>query len=144
MLSSWNLGKIQLKKGVLKWCYFLRTNEKNGLNRMRRKITKGLEKYEINWEIGNEIAAWANNPESEFVQSILTSVREQSKKYDLPAVVMHATMEAGILAEKYPDTEWVSMGATVYNMHSIHEHIYKKDLEEFCHRLERVVLEWRR
>ena len=52
---------------------------------------------------------------------------------------MHATMEAGTLAEKFPNTEWVSIGASCNDMHTTGEHIYLRDLEEFCGRLERII-----
>lgn len=52
---------------------------------------------------------------------------------------MHATMEAGTLAEKSPTTEWVSIGATCHDMHTTREHIYKADLKEFCERLEVII-----
>lgn len=53
---------------------------------------------------------------------------------------MHATMEAGTLAEKYPNTEWVSIGASCHDMHTTREHIYLSDLEEFCGRLEKIIV----
>ena len=56
------------------------------------------------------------------------------------AIVTHATIEAGTLAEKYPDTEWVSIGATCHDMHTTREHIYLRDLEEFCERLEALLI----
>jgi acetylornithine deacetylase/succinyl-diaminopimelate desuccinylase-like protein len=31
------------------------------------------------------------------------------------------------------------MGATCHNMHTTREHIYLRDLEEFCERLERII-----
>jgi di/tripeptidase len=57
----------------------------------------------------------------------------------VPTVVTHATVEVGILADKYPGTQWLSMGATCHNMHTTREHIYLADLEEFCERLERII-----
>jgi len=48
-------------------------------------------------------------------------------------------MECGTLAEKYPCTEWISIGVTCHDMHTTREHIYLSDLEEFCERLERVI-----
>jgi di/tripeptidase len=48
-------------------------------------------------------------------------------------------MESGTLAEKYPCTEWVSIGATCHDMHTTNEHIYTADLQEFCGRLEKII-----
>lgn len=57
----------------------------------------------------------------------------------VPAMVTHATVEVGTLAEKYPDTEWISIGASCHDMHTTREHIYLADLEEFCERMERII-----
>lgn len=51
----------------------------------------------------------------------------------------HATMESGVLAEKFPQTQWVSFGATCHDMHTTREHIYLCDLEEFCERLKNII-----
>ncbi len=48
-------------------------------------------------------------------------------------------MEAGTLAEKYPNTAWVSIGASCHDMHTTREQIYLADLEEFCGRLQEII-----
>ncbi len=143
-LSSWNLGKLRLKEGKMKWAYFLRTNTLGGIAPMKRKITDTFAKFPqsklhtISYELDHETPVWYADPENEFIQNIAETV--SGKKWPLvPTVVTHATVEVGILADKYPGTQWLSMGATCHNMHTTREHIYLADLEEFCERLERVI-----
>lgn len=72
-------------------------------------------------------------PDEPFVQQVLGHFRTEHGD-PLPAITMHATMEAGTLAQKYPQTSWVSIGATCHDMHTAQEHIYRKDLKEFTRR----------
>ncbi|MCB9807392.1 hypothetical protein H6768_06005 [Candidatus Peribacteria bacterium] len=111
---------------------------------MKTKIQKKMNRFiktskaRVTLEMSSENPVWYADPHSPFVQSILRSIEAYNGK-SLPAITMHATMEAGILTERYPDIQWVSLGATVHGMHTTHEHIYKADLEEFCGRIELIV-----
>lgn len=111
---------------------------------MKKKITDILGKFpqtkghSISYELDHETPVWYADPENEFIQNIAETV--SGKKWPkVPTVITHATVEVGILADKYPGTQWLSMGATCHNMHTTREHVHLADLEEFCERLERVV-----
>jgi dipeptidase D len=143
-LSSWNLGKIRLKEGRMKWWYFLRTNILGGIAPMKKKITDifgafpQTKAHPISYELDHETPVWYADSDNEFIQNIAQTM--QGKKWpEIPTVVTHATVEVGILADKYPGTQWVSIGATCHNMHTTREHIVLSDLEEFCERLEKII-----
>lgn len=144
-LSSWNLGKMKLLEGKLTWCYFLRTNIVGGIEPMKQKILSTFNWSDwINWNnwinftLSHEWPVWLADAHSSFVQWILASITSYNGK-SIPAITMHATMEAGTLAEKFPETQWASIGASCHDMHTTREHIYLSDLEEFCGRLERII-----
>lgn len=144
-LSSWNLGKMKLVEGSLTWCYFLRTNIVGGIEPMKNKILDTFNRLDqlngwniLNWSLSHEWPVWLADANSPFVRWILESIKSYNGK-SIPAITMHATMEAGTLAEKFPNTEWVSIGASCHDMHTIREHIYLTDLEEFCGRLEKII-----
>ena len=138
-LSSWNLGKMKLIDWTLTWCYFLRTNIVGGIEPMREKIVSAFNSVSwVNFELSHEWPVWLADAHSPFVQWILTSIKSYNGK-SIPAITMHATMEAGTLAEKFPETQWVSIGASCHDMHTTREHIYLADLEEFCGRFEKII-----
>lgn len=144
-LSSWNLGKIRLKEGKMKWAYFLRTNTLGGIAPMKRKITDTFAKFPqsklhaLSYELDHETPVWYADLNNEFIHDIAETM--SGKKWPkIPTVITHATVEVGILADKYPGTQWVSIGATCHNMHTTREHIALADLEEFCERLERIIM----
>ncbi len=135
-LSSWNLGKMKLVDGTLQWCYFIRTNIPWGIEPMKQKILSQFD--EVSWELSHESPVYLADTDSPFVEKILTAIESVNGK-KIPAVTTHATVEVGTLAKKYPDTEWISIGATCHDMHTTREHIHLADLEEFCERMERII-----
>lgn len=143
-LSSWNLGKLRLKEGKMKWAYFLRTNKPGGIAPMKRKITDTFARFpqsklhRLEYELDHETPVWYADAENDFIHHITHAISNK-KGSKIPTVATHATVEVGILADKYPGTQWVSIGATCHNMHTTREHIYLRDLEEFCERLERII-----
>lgn len=111
---------------------------------MKKKITKIFDTFPqtnthtITYELDHETPVWYTDPKSEYIQKIISIINYKNDT-KVPAAITHATVEVGILADKYPGTEWVSIGATCHSMHTTREHIYLDDLEEFCQRLERIV-----
>ncbi len=93
----------------------------------------------VNFELSHESPVWLADADSPFVRKIQESMESVNGK-KIPAVTTHATVEVGTLAEKYPDTEWISIGATCHDMHTTREHIHLADLEEFCQRMERIIM----
>lgn len=134
--SSWNLGKMKLTDERLEWCYFVRTNIPWGIDPMKNKIQSAFD--ELNWSLSHESPVWLADADSPFVRKIQESMESVNGK-KVPTMVTHATVEVGTLAEKYPDTEWISIGATCHDMHTTREHIYLSDLEEFCERMEKII-----
>lgn len=111
---------------------------------MKRKITEKLsssaetKKQPVSYELDHETPVWFADPDNDFIQNIAKTINNK-KEIKIPTIATHATVEVGILADKYPGTQWVSIGATCHNMHTTREHIYLTDLEEFCKRLERII-----
>lgn len=57
----------------------------------------------------------------------------------IPCITTHAAVECGILAKKYPQTEWVSVGASISDMHTTRESIKIHDFREFTERMEALI-----
>lgn len=103
---------------------------------MKQKILSKFE--EVSWSLSHESPVYLADADSPFVRKIQESMESVNGK-KVPTMVTHATVEVGTLAERYPDTEWISIGATCHDMHTTREHIHLADLEEFCERMERII-----
>lgn len=79
-LSSWNLGKLRLKEGKMKWTYFLRTNTPGGIAPMKRKITDTFAKFPqsklhaISYEFDHETPVWFAEQENDFIRQIADTI----------------------------------------------------------------------
>ena len=135
-LSSWNLGLLTMKQGKIMTSYFLRSNLIDGIEPMKTNLTTSLPKTE--WTMSQDTPVWLSDTASPFVASIQEVFRDTDNE-PLPAITIHATVEAGMLAQKYPKTQWVSVGATIHNMHTTEEYINIRDFEEFVERMETLI-----
>lgn len=103
---------------------------------MKTNLTTSLPKTE--WTMSQDTPVWLSDTASPFVASIQEVFRDTDNE-PLPAITIHATVEAGMLAQKYPKTQWVSVGATIHNMHTTEEYINIRDFEEFVERMETLI-----
>lgn len=73
---------------------------------------------------------WAPNPDSEIARLCMKLNEKHFKK---PAVIeaIHAGLECGIIGEKFPGMEMISMGPTMENVHSPDEYLLTDSVEPF-------------
>lgn len=135
-LSSWNLGILSLKKKILSLHYFLRTNIEDGIEPMKNDIINWLS--DTTWTLSHESPPWCSHLTSSLLRDIQETFVDE-EEIPLPLITTHATVEAGLLSKKYPQTEWVSVGATISDMHTTRESLRIKDFEEFVEKLERLI-----
>jgi dipeptidase D len=100
---------------------------------MKHDIVSGFSETE--WTMSHESPPWNNDTTSQFLNNIQTSFVDRDGT-PLPLKTTHAAVECGILSKKYPQTEWISVGATISDMHTTRESILVKDFEEFVERME--------
>lgn len=135
-LSSWNLGILSLKDQTLITHYFLRSNLPQGIEEMEKIF---LEDNKTQWTMTQKSPPWVNTTQEISLSSLLESTFIDEDNNALPCVTTHAAVECGLLAQKYPQTEWISIGATVHNMHTVEEYIEIRDFEEFVERVKNLL-----
>lgn len=125
-----------MKQGKITTSYFLRSNLVDGIEPMKTNLITG--RPETEWTMSQDTPVWLSDTTSPFVTTIQEVFRDTDDE-PLPAITIHATVEAGMLAQKYPQTQWVSIGATIHNMHTTEEYIETKDFEKFIKRMEALI-----
>ena len=73
--------------------------------------------------------AWPPNPDADLYKKSL-AVYEKRFNTPLKTEVVHAGLECGYIAEKYPGMEIVSIGPTLENVHTPRERLYVPSLEK--------------
>jgi len=125
-----------MKQGKITTSYFLRSNLIDGIEPMKTNLTTSLPETE--WTMSQDTPVWLSDTASPFVTTIQEVFRDTDDE-PLPTITIHATVEAGMLAQKYPQTQWVSVGATIHHMHTTDEYIETKDFEKFVERMEALI-----
>lgn len=75
-MSSWNIGKIRMKKNKFRWAMHLRTNEKRGIQNMRGKILRKIAKFPQNKKrkikliFSQSTPVWNQDPRTSFVRNV--------------------------------------------------------------------------
>lgn len=81
-------------------------------------------------ENGDGYPGWAPNPDSEIVK--LTAASYEELFNEKPQVLaIHAGLECGLIGEKYPEMDMISVGPEIVGVHSPDEAIEVKSVEKF-------------
>lgn len=102
---------------------------------MKNDIIAGLP--ETTWTLSHESPPWICASETPLLSKIQEIFCRDNEP--IPTLTTHAAVEAGLLSKKYPQTQWLSVGATIHDMHTTKESITTKDLEAFTERMEKFI-----
>jgi|GEM_PF-1980154 len=94
-----------------------------------------LKQDRIQWSREHASPPW-ESPETDILTKHIQESFVDKEGAPLETIRTHATVECGLLSEKYPETTWISVGVTIHNMHTVNEYIEIRDLEKFVERME--------
>ena len=119
-LTSLNLGILRLEEDKL----FLQTNLRSGVNERRDALQAQLkalaETHGCSYQESGIYSAWEYRKDSPLRDTIVSLYR---KRFGTEPVVrvIHAGLECGVLSEKLPGLDCISMGPTAYDIHTTRE-----------------------
>lgn len=118
--TSSNLGILRTEENRIHMEYLIRSNINSKKNETRIMLTELLERYNCSIELEGDYPGWDLKPDSTLTKHC---VNVYKKLYDKEPVVMgvHAGLECGIILDKRPDMECVSIGPNILNIHSTTE-----------------------
>lgn len=118
-LTSLNLGVVTLEETLT-----LQTNLRSGINNCRDALQAQLQvlaqQHGCSYEESGIYSAWEYRKDSPLRNTIVKLYRERFNAE--PTVrVIHAGLECGVLGEKIPGLDCISMGPTAYDIHTTRE-----------------------
>lgn len=81
-------------------------------------------------EVGNRYGAWEYAPKSMLRELALRSFKRQTGT-DMTVTSIHGGLECALMAQKIPGLDMISLGPTLYDVHTPTEHFALKTAEEF-------------
>lgn len=120
-LTSLNLGVVKLEEELS-----LLTNLRSGVNQKREELQAQLrflaQSHGCSYEESGIYSAWEFRKDSPLRDVLLPLYR---KHYGAEPIVrvIHAGLECGVLSEKLPGLDCVSMGSTAWEIHTFRERL---------------------
>ncbi len=121
--SSLNVGVLEMdENGSVIFTHAIRSS----LNSRKSEITEVIRKLAditgAKWETFSEYPEWQYEPESQLKDKVIEVYKEVTGK-DAEIKAIHAGLECGILKEKLKDTEMISFGPDMWDVHTPNEHL---------------------
>ena len=126
--SSFNLGVLEEKDGKLQFVHAVRSSIKS----LKDEIGEIISALGI--LTGGELKVTANYPEWEYeanskVRATAIETYKTLYKKDPQIKAIHAGLECGLLKEKLPETDMISFGPNLYDVHTPEEHLSISSVE---------------
>lgn len=115
--SSSNLAIVRTEGGNITIQTSTRSSSKEKLLELRERILDAIRNTSAKYSIGNQYPEWEYNPTSKLRDTALALYKEMFGK-EMESTVIHAGLECGVFAEKYPGLDIISFGPNMYDVHT--------------------------
>lgn len=118
--TSLNLGLISCMEGIFKGGYSIRSSYSTEKYHLVSKLKKLIEYAGGTIKLSGDYPAWLYRPDSELrekINRLYYSMYEKEPSFE----TIHAGLECGIIAEKMPQLDIISMGPDIYDIHTYKE-----------------------
>jgi dipeptidase D len=138
--TSNNLAVVATEKGGATIITSHRSSVMPSLYAVGRQITSICRQAGAETAVEDAYPGWKPNPESPIVKK---TVDVYHRLFDVePAVkAIHAGLECGLLIEKIPDMDVVSIGPEIHNAHSPEERVQISSVQKFYSALKKLLEE---
>jgi dipeptidase D len=128
--SSTNLASVRIDDDMLVTHHSTRSSVKAALEALRGRIEAIGSLADAEVKHMNAYPGWRPNPDSELLA--ITKQVHVDLFGAMPEVeAIHAGLETGIIGEKFPGMDMVSIGPTIKNPHSPDEHVDVRTVDGF-------------
>lgn len=118
--SSSNLAIVNLDRERFVIQTSTRSSSPGVLLELRKKITDTAVKHGAEYEISNEYPEWEFREVSKLREVAVKVYKEVTGK-KMETTVIHAGLETGVFAKKYPDLDIISFGPNMQDVHTPEE-----------------------
>jgi dipeptidase D len=136
--TSDNIGIVKTESGSLDATTFARSFDPAKLESIASLIETTAATYGASSVRRSAFPAWPPNTDSTLYNTFLSSY-QYLFGVPMTSEVVHAGLECGYIAEKYPGMQIVSIGPTLQDVHSTRERLYVPSLEKVVELLAEVM-----
>jgi dipeptidase D len=120
--TSLNLGVAQLEKEQLRLTFAVRSSVNSEKRELLNQLAKLAEFNEASYSEMGDYPAWEYRKESGLRDTMVEVYRDMFDK-EPEVVAIHAGLECGILSDKLPGLDCVSIGPQMFDIHTSRERL---------------------
>jgi dipeptidase D len=136
--TSDNIGIVKTQSDALDATTFARSFDPEKLESIASLIETTAATYGASTIRRSAFPAWPPNTDSALYNTFLSSYQDLFG-VSITSEIVHAGLECGYIAEKYPGMQIVSIGPTLQDVHSTRERLYVPSLEKIVGLLAEVL-----
>ena len=120
--TSLNLGILKLTENALEASFSVRSAVGKEKRRLGDRLRDIAAAYGADYSERGEYPAWEYRRDSQ-LREVMVEVYEKMYAKSPEVVIIHAGLECGILSEKFPGLDCVSIGPDNFDIHTPDEHL---------------------
>ncbi len=120
--SSSNLAIIKTENDKIIVQVSTRSSSEDILLELRKRIVEEINEADAEYSITGGYPEWEYNPKSELRDTALALYKDMYGK-EMKSTVIHAGLECGVFAKKYPKLDIISFGPNMYDVHTPKERL---------------------
>ncbi len=128
--TSTNLGVLETKDGAVQFNMLHRSSIDSSKMAVVERVTAHCELGGFKATHLGGYPGWRPEPNSDLVK-IVDRVHGELYGHAMKVVAIHAGLECGIIGEKYPGMQMVSIGPDMWDVHTPEEHLSIPSTEKF-------------
>lgn len=128
--TSNNLARVKVRDGKYEVMCLTRSSVDSSKRNLAIAIQSVFELLGATVVLSGNYPGWTPNPDSKLLH-VAKEVYRQNFGDDAKIYACHAGLECGLISEKYPDLDMISIGPTIRRAHSPDEHVYISSVQKF-------------
>ena len=129
--TSDNLAMVRLANGKANVSYSIRSNVDSRKMLLAYEIITIAESLGFKVKATGNYPAWEPNPASKLTKEVARGYKKITGKKPVITAI-HAGLECGILNERIPGMDSVSIGPELHDVHSVNENLNVESAERIC------------
>jgi len=138
--TSTNLAVVKVEGDTMK----IETTQRSSIDSSKKAVSESVRSSfalaGFEGIAGNGYPGWAPNAKSKLVE-VCKQINKKHLKTEGVVEAIHAGLECGLIGEKFPGMEMVSIGATFWGVHSPDEQLDVDSVEPFWNLLTDLIVE---
>lgn len=120
--TSCNKATVKLDDESVTIVFSVRSSSESRKLNKAREIEAILKLCGFSVKIGDGYPAWTPNPDSAFTKEVAKAYKKITGKKPVITAI-HAGLECGIINQKIPGMDSLSLGPNLFDVHSVNEHV---------------------